>query len=708
MLTIGLDSSAQALISPFVFSRLLRPSSAAPLATAVLLVLGVAQPAVILARQCWASEGFWFRRPSPPVLASSTATPFEGVTVESTDAGLDLYERSQSRASTLKSSWRSVPPGISPDGEDCAPTPRGPIGRAVSMLAAHPKLQVLPTVSGEPSSIASGFVKSASTGHARLRSLKLSKATIGSFGELGSAARARSGSVASRKTVAGFEHARRASAPVRVATATDELIALLLLRTRKPSAEEPRLPSKPRVPFSFGRSTFDAASRGRSRSRSPSPAVTPVDFHFSTRELRLTPTSSICLNSRPGPSSSDAPPTIDYLSAHLLPQLVPSIKLGENVKVGRKDAPMPLRRSSVDAAYTVHASESFSARSAGTLAAFAGGSVASRGRHRQSLPVFTRPRSSGAEAASETWVAVDEAQEPVRAERPSSSSDTEEEERQPDSRLSSAKKWDEVEAAARDVEAAVDALGSRSPSPMDPRESTGRLLPRTASSGTLLDISFEWEAPTEVLDDAGTLADNSSSDDEDDDAGAEAAAFDAHRRSRSLAAPLSPLFSPTTWTFGSLFPHSSRAAQRSPAGSVVLRGSQVMSDEDVEDALTGTVHCATVRPIGRDSDSSAAEQPSFGLRPAHLPVGSVGSARSLASNHSSLVTSKGFRDMLSGQGAFLSVARARHIADTLDAQPGTRLRATATLARTTSAAAALARSQSRPASARSPSSVNAA
>ena len=211
-----------------------------------------------------------------------------------------------------------------------------------------------------------------------------------------------------------------------------------------------------------------------------------------------------------------------------------------------------------------------------------------------------------------------------------------------------------------------------------------------------------------MLDDAGTLADNSSSDDEDDDAGAEAAAFDAHRRSRSLAAPLSPLFSPTTWTFGSLFPHSSRAAQRSPAGSVVLRGSQVMSDEDVEDALTGTVHCATVRPIGRDSDSSAAEQPSFGLRPAHLPVGSVGSARSLASNHSSLVTSKGFRDMLSGQGAFLSVARARHIADTLDAQPGTRLRATATLARTTSAAAALARSQSRPASARSPSSVNAA
>ena len=648
--------NSQALVSPFVFRRLVRPSAAASLATSILLILGVCLGAVVLAWQCWASEGFWFRRPPPVVLTSSTAAPFEGVTVESTRPSADMHERSQSRASTLKS-WRTVPPGISPAGEDCAPTPRGTIGRAVSMLATHPKLQVLPSESVEPTSIASGFVKSASAGHARLRSLKLSKATLGSFGEFGAAARTRSGSVASRKTVGGFEHARRASAPVHVATATDELIALSLLRTRKPSTDEPRLPDKPRVPFGFGRATLDVVGRGRSRSRSrsPSPAVTPTDFHFSTRELSLTPTSSIVPTSAPAPPApEDAQHTIDYLSAHVLPHLIPSIKLGGNVKVGPKDAPMPHRPSTVDVApvAAAHASRSLGVRSARSLAAFAnGGSLGSRSaraRRRMSLPMFVEQRPPGVSRRSqEVWVAVDE---------------TVDERRGSSSQGSSAKTWDEVEAAAREVEQAVEALGSRSPSPAMPRESTGRLMSRTASSGTLLDISFEWEqAPTEVLDeDAGTLADDSSlSDDGDDDARAEATSLKACQQARRTGPPPTPLFSPTTTSFGSLYAPSPRAQpRRSPAGSVILRGSQVMSDEDVEDALTGTVHCATVRPIGRESDSDAAELSSFGLRPTHLAVGSISSACSLAtpSNRSSLVTSEGFRNMLSGQGASLSLS----------------------------------------------------
>ncbi|GAA5917571.1 hypothetical protein JCM8208_003909 [Rhodotorula glutinis] len=674
-----------ALVSPFVFRRLVRPSATAPLTTSILLILGVCQGAVILAWQCWASEGFWFRRPSPPVLTSSTAAPFEGVVVESARPSGDMYERSQSRASTLKS-WRTVPPGISLDGEDCAPTPRGTIGRAVSMLAAHPKLQILPSASVEPSSIASGFVKSATTGHARLRSLELSKATLGSFGEFGAAARTRSGSIASRKTVGGFEHARRASAPVHVATATDELIALSLLRTRKPSTDEPRIPDKPRVPFGFGRATLVVGrARSRSRSRSPSPAVTPTDFHFSTRELSLSPTTSIVPTSTPPPPPSpshNAHPTIDYLSAHVLPHLVPSIKLGSNVKVGPKDAPMPRRPSSVHVApvAAAHGSGSLGVRSARSLAAFSnGGSLGSRSaraRRRMSLPLYVQhPPPSASRPSQEVWVAVDEkpappAQEQVRvsaAEEAAALSPSPQQtqasigggdvRRASSSQGGSAKKWDEVEAAAREVEAAVEALGSRSPSPAEPRELTGRLLPRTASSGTLLDISFEWECETSAEgldDDVGTLADDSSSsDDGDDDAEAEATAFEAYRHARRLGPPPSPLFSPTTSSFGSLYPPSPSAQpRRSPAGSVVMRGSHaVMSDEDVEDALTGTVHCATVRPIGRDSDSDAAELSSFGLRPAHLGVDSISAARSLvsSSNHTSLVTSEGFRNMLSGQ-----------------------------------------------------------
>ncbi|BGP44772.1 hypothetical protein JCM10450v2_000586 [Rhodotorula kratochvilovae] len=686
-----------ALVSPFVFTRLLRPSASAPLTTSILLVLGVCQPGVILAWQCWASEGFWFRRPAPPVLTSSTALPFEkleGVTVDARngDAEAGMRERSHSRASTYKT-WRSVPPGIQPDGADCAPTPRGTIGRALSMMATHPKLQVLPSATVEPASTTFGFVKSASMGHARLRSLKLSKATIGSFGELRKTARPRAGSSASRKTVGGFEHARRASAPVH---ASDQLIAMSLLRSRKPSADEPRMPEKARVPFGFGggggsasRSTLDIVGvgvGGRDRSCSPSPAVTPLDFHFSTRELSLSPTSSTFpASALPPLPSAAAPPTadhatIDYLSAHLLPQLVPSIKLGADVKIGPRDAPLPRRRSSIgDAA---HASSSLGAKSARSLASFAGGSLASR-RSRNyrglSLPGLVTPPlpATSASAVYESWVAVDEGASPRAEEeeaRPSGRTTPEAvlsglrqvvrdsaaglvagvEERRRSWRGGdrSAQKWDAVEAAAREVEAAVDALGSSgsAAAPLPPPSHV-----RSASSGTRLDISFEWEeGATEVLEDAGTLADDSSSEDDDDDE-AEAAALEAHQRARRRAAPLSPLspLSPASTSFRPFRPLSPRPLsphlpqRQSVDGSVILRGSQVASDDE-EDVLTGTVHCATVHPVGRDSDSSAAEQSGWALRPTHIPVGSLNSTRSFASTNSSLITSEGFRNMLSG------------------------------------------------------------
>ncbi|GAA6047332.1 hypothetical protein JCM3770_001891 [Rhodotorula araucariae] len=667
-----------AFVSPFVFTRLLSPTSSAPLATTILLVLGVCQPSVILAWQCWSSEGFWFRRPTQPVLTSSTALAFEKVddlTVAGPDTDTDVCERWHSRASTYKT-WRTGPPGIQPDGEDCEPSPRGTIGRALSMVATHPKLQVLPTTTVEPASVTSGFVKSASTGHARLRSLKLSKATIGSFGELGRAARPRAGSSVSRKTVGGHEHARRrASMPV---LASDQAIAMSLLRSRKAAADAPTVSGQARVPGGPGefalRSTLDALDE-RADSYTPPPPVVPVDFHFSTRELSLSPTSSTFPATALPPLPSAHPPvpdhTIDYLSAHLLPQLVPSIKLGANVKVGPQDAPLPRRRSSTNEAPAPPASASLSARS---FAGFAGASFASRRSRKNrglSLPGLAVPPLStvGAHAFDETWLAVDEGTATrdadlsphrrrtpdavravlgrVRHEEAADLTHAGEESRHSRrGRGSSPQQWDEVEAAAREVEAAVDALGSSGSSAARAVPSTSHA--RSASSGTRLVTTFEWdEGAAEVLQEVGALADASAS--EDDDKDAAAAALEAHQRARRVPASISPASS----TFGSLRALSPRSRtpqsfqRQSVDGSVVLRGSLVASDDEA-DVMTGTVQCATVHPVTRDSDLFVAEHAGWVVRPTHIPAGSLNSMRSFASTDSSLVTSDGFRDILSG------------------------------------------------------------
>ncbi|GAA5995022.1 uncharacterized protein JCM10292_004492 [Rhodotorula paludigena] len=574
-----------ALVSPFVFSRLLHPGWTPPLATTVLLVLGVCQPSLILAWQCWASEGFWFRRPAPPVLTSSSALAIEqleGVYVECHAEAEEKAQRSESRASTART-WRTSLPGISPDGEDCSSTQRSKIGRAMSMLSMHPKLQLLSSdVPLEISSTTSGFVKSASTGHARLRSLKLSKATVGSFGEM---------------TRADLERAASAG------------------QGAHPVCES-----------------------------APVPTASPLDhFAFATRELSLSPSSSTFPSAPANPSTTPpAPPadhTIDYLSAHILPQLVPSIKLGENVKVGPKDAPFARRRSTIDAPM------SLPSRTGRSLAAFATGSLPSRRpRNHRGLSL---PGLVSSASMAETWVAVDElgvpksrrededgAGNPVAVSSPgitqilrdgTTSTLRDDSPRSAGGLTSrSAREWDEVEAAAKSVEAAVNARATPS---IGAVERAGGSHERASSSGTQLDISFEWEyGATELLDENG--------------GGGQDNLANVGRSHSSTRVPPSPL---------ALRSATSAACSRpvSADGRLVLQGSQYGADDEA-DALTGTIHCATLRPVSRNSDFATLDLHSPTLpRAPHAVARSLSSARSLTLTATSSLASEGFHNMMS-------------------------------------------------------------
>ncbi|GAA6025471.1 hypothetical protein JCM10207_000781 [Rhodosporidiobolus poonsookiae] len=647
-----------ALTSPFAFSRLLRPSSTAPLATSILLVLGVCQPGFILAWQCWASEGFWYRTPDPPVLTSTSALAFEkfeGVQIDDQRTVTDVQDRSQCRASTVKT-LKSFP-GIPREGEDCAPVQHSRFGRALSMLEAHPRLQVLPAVPvPEPSSTASGFVKAATTGHARLRSLKLSKATITSVGEFGRA-RTRTGSVASRKTVGGFEHhARNASAPV---NHTDTLIAMSLLKSRRSPTPDARPPSREQVPFGFSGSGNPRAStvldvpQSRSRSRSPSPLPSPsvyptsstptADFAFLASEFALSPTVSSFPSSGQTPTAPPSDLTIDFLSAQLLPQLVPSIKVGKDVKVGPEDAPLTRRRSS-----TIDAEPSSTVSSKGFSSM---GSKRSRNKRNLSLPLFALPGSTSPIATDvsspspqeESWLAIDTTSPAPDGEKEAAAfaalADSVRNGNAASRHLAHKKsrgdmRWDEVEA-----QAPVQQDEHEEEAPSRPSQ----VASRRRSTATILDISFDWEnnGATEVLDDLGALADAEDAGDDDDETGE--AALAAHQRARRAASPLSPL-TPTLPLFSNRPPPSHT---RSEDGSIVLRGSQVFNSSDEDDARTGTIHCATVRPIARDSDLSGTESPAanFGLRPTHLAVNSLSSARSFQSTASS-ITAPGFLNSL--------------------------------------------------------------
>lgn len=469
------------------------------------------------------------------------------------------------------------------------------------MLETHPKLQLLPSPIVETSTTSA--VKSASTGHARLRSLKLSKATFGSFGEMGKI-RPRAGSGASRKTVGGFEHhTRHVSAPL---DPIDTSLAVSLLKAKKRASDSHRQPSRERIPFGFK----DSNARKRpplasaDKSPLPSPSFSPsADFTLLTRELTLSSIDSKPVTESP-PPVPPLPQQIDYLSAQLLPKLVPSIKVGDKVSVAPKDAPLPRPLSPAPAATVESRFGSFASRK-------------SRLSGRFSFAVVTKDESAKDADTSEVWVSVDAALE------------------------------DDI------LEPSVPQVNEKPPRPLVSVAEPGWALEektahsRTASSGTRLDISFEWEeGGSEVLD-AGTLADASSSE-SDGDSDAEAAAFEAHRRARQAASPLSPTSASGFSQSAYLKSPPSFRLPRSPDGSVVLRGSQAFSEE--EDVRTGTIQCATVRPISRQSDSSSTEMThSYGLRPTHVPVASVTSSRSFASLSS--LTSQGFHNMMASQCA---------------------------------------------------------
>ncbi|BGP12749.1 hypothetical protein JCM10213v2_000666 [Rhodosporidiobolus nylandii] len=640
---------ALALISPFAFLRLLRPNSAAPLVTSILLVLGVCQPGLVLAWQSAASEGFWFANPKPLVLTSSSALAFEKFDeVQIVQPGtVDEHGRSQSRASTVRT-WKDSLPGIQPEAEDVS-TPKGRFGRALSMMAMHPKLQVLPNDPVvEPSSSASGFIKAATTnGHARLRSLKLSKATVHSFGEFAGRTRPRAGSAASRKTVGGFEHhARRASAPVKP---TDTAIALSLLRSRQPAHRDLVPPSRERLPFGFGlganshsNSTLEApkeeCSPGPSPCAVPSPSLYPPSsyadhFAFNTHEFGLSPSPatstfpSFASSASATPSSAD-PLSIDYLSAHVLPRLVPTITIGKDVKVEPENAPFSGRRSTLSSAYP---SDSPASAKSNSL-----GSRRTRNVRNLSLPLFplalqvSHTQSAGP-GDGEKWVAVEKAKREV-----------------PQRETVLAALTQVVRESARHVVESgepriwrEDAKADQQP--LRPSQARGR----ASSFGTMLDISFDWkqEGATEVLEDQGAMADEEDAEDEDEEAGD--AALAAHHRTRQAASPLSPLSSlPSSFRQPSPQPRRTKSLD----GSVVLRGSQAPGSSDEEDARTATISCASVHPISTRSDSSSVESPEvFRLRPSHVPLASVSSIRSTPP--ASSITAPGFHAMIRSRGA---------------------------------------------------------
>ncbi|GAA5949634.1 hypothetical protein JCM3765_002734 [Sporobolomyces pararoseus] len=536
------------LAAPFVCDRISKASSSIPLAASFLLVLGVCQPSIVLATQCWMSEGFWFRQPTPPILTSSTATDFETVEVVSEEG---ISHRATSRASM----WKDALPGIRLDGEDCDADRKSRVGRALSILSAHPKLQLLSTdTDNAPSPFAStsGFVKSATTsGHARLRSLKLSKGTIASMGEW-KPSRARANSSASRRTVGGFEHGRTNSAPT---DAFDTAIAMHLLASR------PKTPDPAFDPVSsVSMATLSERKRALSSSPTPSPLPDSYHFDFSYREVSISPSSPSDAVSN-DPRKSTRPISIDFLSSQLLPRLVPSLRLGLSLPVDPSSEPIP---SPPPVSNTINSTRR------------------SRNVRSLSLPLlhstFSPPTfRRGVQVDTEVWIAVDDDKK--------SSEEGEED-------VSRLELSPQVEPIPHSVLA-------------DQEQST--------SSSTRLDISFDWEAvdETEALDrDEVTFGDESSAGDDQEAEGNGGANRRRLRRSRVSIAqafsfpPVPPL---------SIYRRPSPQAQSVSPSNESQESLEREEDED-EDVHTSTFHCATVRPVVRvhDQTGSIGSTRSFG------------------------------------------------------------------------------------------------
>ena len=196
-------------------------------------------------------------------------------------------------------------------------------GRAVSMLSTHPKLQLLPQHTRTTSR---STALRPSSSHARLRSLHL-PGLVSALPTIEASMRVHR--CATPATVAGHEVAT----PIpRQPTQQDLQIAQSLLKSRKTrsvvlerSGNEhacPMLPTRPE------HAEFGLLPR--------KPPAGEVATDSATKE---TSTDSA---TKKTPSS---PIEIDFLAAQMLPKLVPSIKVGANVKIVDTTASMSRRRS---------------------------------------------------------------------------------------------------------------------------------------------------------------------------------------------------------------------------------------------------------------------------------------------------------------------------------------------------------------------------
>lgn len=585
------------------------------------------QPGVVLAIQCALSEGFWYRTSTLPVLTSSSAA-----TLERIETG-EMRERPDSRASSFRFDTRRDPiPGIPPMSLDCDDTRKGRMGgspsqealanlltilyagRAMSTLAAHPKLLILPT---NTDSVTSGFSSPTTPGHARLRSLTLSKSTITSLGPF----RQRSESTASRTTVAGFEHSHSTPPAVhRHSDLSDELLTRSLLASRKASWNGFR-----RVPFGFGsRSTDDLPDKKHTPSPSPTTPTAPAEFGFNTREFSLSPAPP------PRQSTGRTDYSIDFLSSQLLPRLVPSVKVGRNTPVDAKDAPLHRRRSS--------AGTTFEAKTTSSLGRGFAPNRRSRNHRNLSLPGILQsstwvPFGKGEQEDSEAWIEVGTKDEGPSSELASMTKvvrghklDKYLWRRSWKDRM--AKAWDRVE------EEEATSGGSTS---MDDNVYRRQQAQTDKAFATVLRLALpeDQEEESEILDDVRDFADESSGDESAEE-------FEDYRTAKRSVSPAVESFSPVVAT---IFQPSTTRVR--PAESVVLRGSQV----PFEDVELGVVQCATIRPVSRVSTSPSLSSTSgFSLRPTHTQSGSVSSSHSRVSSAGS-ITSLGFLNLLATQGA---------------------------------------------------------
>ncbi|GAA5988550.1 hypothetical protein JCM5350_004450 [Sporobolomyces pararoseus] len=532
------------LVTPLVCLRISNSSSSIPLEVSFLLVLGVCQPSIVLAAQCWMSEGFWFRRSTPPGLTSSTSTDFESVKVVSQE---EMNHRAASRAST----WQDSLPGIRPDGEDCDAKRKSRIGRALSILSTHPKLQLLSTETDTFAST-SGFVKSATTnGHTRLRSLKLSKGTIASMGEW-KPSRPRANSSASRKTVGGFEHARNISAP---ANAFDTAIAMQLLASRS------KTPDPALEPVSILSTTpLPRRKRAFSSCHTPSPLPDSQHFDFSYREITVSP-SACSLPATNDPRESTRPISIDFLSSQILPQLVPSLRLGPSLPVDPSSEPIPSPPPPLNLSFT--------------------STRRSKNGRSLSLPLLHSSFSAstlrqGVQVDQEIWIAVDE---------------------------------DKMRSDEEEEDGPVQLSPQVEPIP----HSSLAYQERSTSSSTRLDISFDWEAVDETegidIEEASFADESSAADDreEEQDGGSNRRRLRRSRRSVAQAFSFPPVLTLSISRRPSPQPHPVGPTNESQES---LEGE---ADED-EDVHTSTFHCATVRPVVRSHDQtgSVSSTRSFG------------------------------------------------------------------------------------------------